>query len=257
MPKLTEGSYQPSELEHDAEFAHSVGNALNDLIDKGLITVEAVENAPPRKFTEFVRRYQGAIMYGTFDPKDYYKIFTLFPATEDINKHNREGERKETIDFGRNLLAKMQGKDERICGLLLFGSRLDPQKLPREESDLDAVPILLGSEIEYGPGKRPIRILQKVYKEEFPNASYPLGDWESELTSEELLDIVDHGLDPYNIPVWSWNNEAVYFVGKIGDLTEKEVNDRIQAYVQSPKLLERKQKAIDLIKQRVKGMHSK
>lgn len=253
MPKPTESSYQPSELEHDAEFAHSVANALNTLIDKEITTVEAIEKAPPRKFTEFVRRFQGAIMYGAFSPKDYYKIFTLFPNAEDMDRHNRDEEKKETIAFGRSLLVKMQEKDSRICGLLLFGSRLDPLKLPKSESDLDAIPVFLGSDIEYGPGKRPIRILQKVYKEEFPNVSYPLGDWESELASEELLDIVDRGLDPYNIPVWSWNNEATYFVGKIGDLTEKEVNDRIQTYIQSSKLMERKQRAIDLIKQRVKG----
>lgn len=256
MSKPTEAVSQPPKLEQDAEFAHAAANTLNTLIDQGLITAQAVEKAPARILEEFIRRFEVRIRCQRLnEPDEIEKLSTLFPPADKWNLNERNQEREEVIALARNLLAKMQEKDERICGLLLFGSRLDLLKQPRATSDLDVIPIIEGSFVEFKLGQRePFSLMEETYQRHFPSKGLSF-EFVDEYTSEDLLDIVERDVCHRHrtlIPIWTWNPEATYFIGKIGERSEQEVNRLIQVFCQSSELVKRKQQAMERIKERTK-----
>lgn len=257
---MTQKSFetQPTaELEEDVEFAHAVANVLNNLIDKGIITTQAVSQAEPRKFAEFALRYEKPVSQQGlgFSQQSLDKIANLFPDTQHFDQEQGLKRRAETIEKVRGILNLMQKKDQRICGLLIFGSRIDPAKSVRAESDLDVIPIIEGDYLIYAQGKtEPFRLLREVYKEDLKDSNIPLTTDEADYSSNEFLRLLeDNSWLPNSTPVWSWDKESVYFVDKIGERDEREINELIQNYIKSPQSRSNREKRINKIKEYVKS----
>ena len=127
-------------LEENVEFAHVVGTAINQLIDGRVLSTQDVSDASDDTLFEFVQRFETEIKIGSFSEKDKEKLKTLFSSkTLEVDPGpNRE----RLIDLARSFLTYERQTGMRIKGIILFGSRMDPSKKARFDSDLDMILVL-------------------------------------------------------------------------------------------------------------------
>jgi len=267
VTELQQGEY----LEPNIEFAHKIGLSLNQLIDAGVLSAKDVSVAPPEAFFEFAQRYQKKSKDGFLSEEDNEKVRTLF-SSEYLSEETGPN-REQIISLTREFLKHEQQTGLKIAGIVLFGSRMDPNKKPRPDSDIDMLLVLDMSQNQLFYELRLLNQPPDLDDETPRHMQFTREDsyyadlstsWRNfclhsnqaeateltprtggltnvELFTEELK-LQDH------LPFWGYFPQAVYFVGNVDNVSETEVNDRIQNILNSQEASRFKQELLDRIK---------
>lgn len=265
MPLNEVGSNQDFR-EHDSNVAHVVAEALNRLIDEGVLNREDVSKASEEKFEEFLSRYGRSVKYGEFTEVEKLKVKTLFsrevPSDEYVNP-------EETAAEMRVVLHALQAEDAGVWGFILFGSRMDKTKVPRNKvsasdevqlrdehaglSDLDVIVVCDFREFRFRSDlKTSVGLLRDTL---FPTSTYMPVSVAEAMSARTLLKSFAADADAKidEVPYWSWNANSIKFIGALTDdgrtYNEAEVNEMLQRYLRSPRLIEAKEREINYIRE--------
>lgn len=263
---------ETSNLETNIDIAHRTADYLNVLVDKKFLTVKDVSNANDEAIIEFMDKIgKGKFPNDPFQFPNYLqdKVRTLFSSeTVDVKQ---EPTRNEIIFFGQEFLRHLKdhGFDE-LEGILLFGSRLNPNKKPRKDSDLDGILFLKKSTLDIADESLAMLRDSRNMDEDLvdPTSLYSEFDiWARNfarkydflnfvdinfsvagLSNEDILNYDLDYKEGHETPFWGFSPKSVYFVGKLGGKNESEVNEMIQKSLTSLEALKIKEALIQKIR---------
>ncbi len=145
--------------------------------------------------------------------------------------------REEAIASARSILTDTQERYPFIEGLLVFGSRVDPKKVPGQDSDLDIKFVLEDRSANEDLDFMFLRKYSPVIDAETIS--------ESEF-AQYLGTAVSAGFQALNY--WEYFPRAVYYIGKLGTMNEAEANVFIQERLTSQEAIEVKKAHLESIK---------
>lgn len=217
-------------------------------------------------------RFGERIKDAEYTAADRLKLKTLFGVRDISNTVRREPRGEEVVNIVRSVLAKIREEDTNIKGFLVFGSRMDPEKLSRDMatlemteddptggmSDIDVITLVNPADAftdmmdTYPTHWR----MEEIKKELYPEVTARFGR-SSILHYAELYDLISGKTVDFSFPDWGWNREAVRFVGRlvISDYfsnsgheeiyEEDDVNRMIQEFLKSDKAEMAKKEILD------------
>lgn len=142
-----------------------------------------------------------------------------------------------------------------LKGFLLYGSRMNPDALPREgKQEISDIDIIWVADREYEQTER-IK-LANLIREEWLRKKYPVPldfYWNKGYTVDLFTPCVNSNI-PYmkSIPFWAWKPNAVYYIGTLPNMEEEEVNRRLREQLESDAVRKIKQVLIQEIKNSIK-----
>lgn len=262
MSELPQESFPHREPNPDV--AHTVANSLNQLIDVGVLQSSQVSQAANETFTEFIVRYHDQIRNNDFLPELHPKLVTLFNQNEaeTVPESPDEIRGGQVADLMLQVYEKYHETDSELQGFILFGSRLDPDKHPRPDSDIDVMAVFMSNDAWKLQNTAPIHHQMEQTKQElFPEVKARLGRSSIE-HGGQFYDLLKNQ-DIWEVPDWGWKPQAVRYVGRLdvpdyfadsGEeeaYTEDQVNDMIQNLLTSPAMEQKKAETIEEIKQQL------
>lgn len=267
--------------EHTIDY--KIGHILNDLINEGYLTVNDVTNAPETKFDTLLEleKFLPFLSRESIPPHVKEQIASLFREPAMSTAGEIDSRRSETIQIARNTYESLRNNPEygdNLEGFLVFGSRLDPQRRPRDErvmfeengrtiylepSDIDIVCIVKDDRLVIDPITS--RVLEypkrnydsdtkRTYMAMYQGTQIPIevagirnsGDFYTQLQSQEFGE---------EFPYWARNPQALHYIGQLSlpdgsSMGEEEVNSLIQHVVNSSEMADRRQKHLKKQKER-------
>jgi len=154
----------------------------------------------------------------------------------------REDEIKMTIAEMREYLAGLKKEHPYILGLLLHGSRLNENKTPGENSDVDSVFILEEGNPTDSDSEAGRRLVEEIvaFTEKHKTASgFAVGANDFYTVSEFLAELKSREI-PKNLRgklIWGSNPAAFKYIGGVlNQLPEDEVNEFLKKEFASPEM---------------------
>lgn len=220
---------------------------LNDLIDKGILDRTKVEEADLVDLGEMIIRYYEDIAdYKLPDDtgkvhelpeKVVKKLKTLFGDRE----KRPEEEVEKVVESTREIIEFLKMRTGLpISGAIVHGSRMDIEKRPRTDSDLDLCLFIDQQDFD----KRRVEML--IWQVWIKELKLPYKVKINEVYDRDnFLSEVDINTDKSNyVPFWGWNPESFRFVGKMKfgykELTDDEVTAYLKAKLSSDEMQRRR-----------------
>ena len=215
--------------EQDNGFAHVVANSLNNLVDEGVLGNCEISQASAMKMDEFVVRYPKQIRTGIYSAADRLNLRTLFAVSDHTNSIQRESRGEQIVEMAREVYRKIHDEDPDIQGFIVFGSRMDRTKLPRDNpvlektdddptggiSDIDIITFMLPSDsFKLQDTYLTHRRMEEIKNDLYPEVHARFGRSGIQHISD-LYDMLKGHNDLWLFPEWGWNPDAVYFTGEL------------------------------------------
>ncbi len=139
-----------------------------------------------------------------------------------IDTSERDGEIKELTEEMRGYLERFKAECPEVLGMILCGSRMDPDKLPAPNSDVDTVLVLKEGTITdpRTPEGEALLYRLRAFSDSTPTDSgFPV-EIDELYSTDDLLAKLKDPTDKSKL-TWGWNPDIVKYVGdSIGDLDE-------------------------------------
>lgn len=199
---------------------------INRLIDKGVILPEQIGKADLIVMGELIGRYGNEMaLLGKKDevgivhetPKyveDKIKTLLGYREIQDPEKI------KESLEISRKIVSELREKTGLpITGAIVCGSRINSEKMPREDSDLDMYLYINSHDRIWN------RAIQEGWEKIISEMKLPIrvsinGDFNRDSMTEELSQVEYRN----HVSDWGWNPKAFEFVGSMF-LAYKELKD--------------------------------
>lgn len=165
-----------------------------------------------------------------------------------IDTSERIGEIKELTKEMRGYLEKFKAKCPEVLGMILCGSRMDPDKLPAPNSDVDTVLVLKEGTITdpRTPEGEALIYRLRAFSDNTPTDSgFPV-ELDGLYSTDDLLAKLQDPTDKSKL-TWGWNPDIVKYIGdNIGDLDELGTQIEILKSIKHPDMERfKKQKVVE------------
>jgi len=131
--------HPPETAEEDPGKAFEHASRINELVDKRLITADEIANASPRQMDQLAARTMDLVVGSRSEGSNIRaKVETV------LGKGSGEKVVRNRLKARACLLATYMAlkHPKEFAGIAFFGSRTNPEALPKTDSDLDALIIL-------------------------------------------------------------------------------------------------------------------
>jgi len=170
-----------------------------------------------------------------------------------INKVERDREIKKIVAEMQSYLEKFKTKCPEVLGMIIFGSRMDPDKLPTPDSDVDVV-LILKEGVNTDPSTKEGEALLyrlRAFSDSTPTASGFAVEIDEIYSTNELFSKLKNPTDK-SMPIWGWNPSAIKYVGEnLDESDENEVQIKLLKGLDHPDLVKFKQDTITKAKEAV------
>lgn len=139
-----------------------------------------------------------------------------------IDTSKRDGEIKTLTEEMRGYLERFKAECPEVLGMILCGSRMDPDKMPAPNSDVDTVLVLKEGTVTdpRTPEGEALLYRLRAFSDNTPTDSgFPV-ELDELYSTDDLLTKLEDPTDKSKL-TWGWNPDIVKYVGEnIGDLDE-------------------------------------
>lgn len=153
-----------------------------------------------------------------------------------IDTSERDGEIKRLTEEMKGYLKKFKTECPEVLGMILCGSRMDPDKLPAPNSDVDTVLVLKEGTITdpRTPEGEALLYRLRAFSDSTPtNSGFPV-ELDELYSTDDLLAKLQDPTDKSKL-TWGWNPDIVKYVGEnIGDLDELGAQIEILKAIKHP-----------------------
>lgn len=251
---------QGDQREPNIDIAFTIANHLNTLIDEGTLNSVDVSHASEHILDEFVLRYMTKeVTEGRLTLEDKAKIKSLFHS-ENAEYLESPPSPEEVLQAVRTLHERLQERNCRLAGILVYGSSVDPEKRIRKGTDGDLIPVLQeglhkpNDAAAYGWSDSEIQVSgEEIFDEELEMMiKWVIQRGDVQLFERLPIQIADvYTFDTYTskiqnlekgaknwlervsqLPHWAWNPTSVFFVSADPQI-EQAMQSRLQAAVTS------------------------
>jgi len=256
-----------NERESNIDTAQIMAKPINKFVNQGIISAKEASKLDPDKLDEFMCRSADDIINlpEIIPEENKAKLRTMFGLNlnefdKPIDQDKRNTEIQETVKEMRDYLFDFQKEFSFIKGMILCGSKMVVDKMPRPDSDVDAVMILdEGYETSHNvPGGQ--ELVQKMVK--FTDKNKTKSGAEVSLDDFYTMSALQKELESKTAQpgkgklIWGFNPKAIYYIGndlKFGgaELGEKEVNQFLNLNLNSSETKELKRQMIARTKERI------
>ncbi|HAU66386.1 MAG: hypothetical protein UT30_C0001G0060 [Candidatus Uhrbacteria bacterium GW2011_GWF2_39_13] len=166
-------------------------------------------------------------------------------GARELSSEERDKQIEMLIMEMRGYLEKLRVHQDDILGMILCGSRMDNQKMPAEESDVDVV-FIFKSGFHLDPstpeGEKLLYHLRDYTDKTASDSGFPVEI--DELYGEDIFFKKMTQADSEML-IWGWNADAVRYIGEpLGELNESSVNEYIQQTLTNNVFKEKRQNRI-------------
>ena len=163
-----------------------------------------------------------------------------------IDTSERDGEIKRLSEEMRGYLEKFKAQCPEVLGMILCGSRMDPDKMPAPNSDVDTVLVLKEGTITdpRTPEGEALLYRLRAFSDNTPTDSgFPV-ELDELYSTDDLLAKLQDPTDKSKL-TWGWNPDIVKYVGdSIGDLDELGAQIEILKGIKHPDMEKFKKKKV-------------
>lgn len=216
---------------------------LDFLADKNFLTREEAGLLTPQKVDELIVRTAHEYEHVPDEiPQQHIekarRILGLQPNLGEgrIDTSERDGEIKRLTEEMKGYLKKFKAECPEVLGMILCGSRMDPDKLPAQNSDVDTVLVLKEGTITdpRTPEGEALLYRLRAFSDSTPtNYGFPVG-LDELYSTDDLLAKLQDPTDKSKL-TWGWNPDIVKYVGEnIGDLDELGAQIEILKAIKHP-----------------------
>lgn len=228
---------------------------LDFLIHKNFLTREESALVSPEKVDELIVRTAHEYEHVPDEiPQQHIekarRILGLQPNLGEgrIDTSERDGEIKTLTKEMRGYLNKFKAECPEVLGMILCGSRMDPDKLPAPNSDVDTVLVLKEGTITdpRTPEGEALLYRLRAFSDSTPTDSgFPV-ELDELYSTDDLLAKLQDPTDKSKL-TWGWNPDIVKYVGEnIGDLDELGAQIEILKGIKHPDMEKfKKQKVVE------------
>ncbi|HDQ22673.1 MAG TPA: hypothetical protein ENN28_01725 [Candidatus Uhrbacteria bacterium] len=221
---MSENFTSGEKLERDIETAQVMASSINQFVDQGIISAKEASNLDPAKIDEFMCRSVDDIinMPDKIPEESKGKLRTMLGLhltefDKPIDQVERKVEIKETVSEMRDYLAEFQEHFPFIKGMILCGSKMVPDKMPRLDSDVDVVMVLdEGHDTSYKvPGGQ--ELVQSMVK--FADKHRTKSGAEVSLDAYYTMSALKKELESQTAQpgkgklIWGFNPKAIQYIG--------------------------------------------
>ncbi len=139
-----------------------------------------------------------------------------------IDTSKRDGEIKTLTEEMRGYLERFKAECPEVLGMILCGSRMDPDKMPAPNSDVDTILVLKEGTVTdpRTPEGEALLYRLRAFSDNTPTDSgFPV-ELDELYSTDDLLTKLEDPTDKSKL-TWGWNPDIVKYVGEnIGDLDE-------------------------------------
>ena len=193
---------------------------INFLVDEKCIDPKRISEADKVIVRELLERNKEQIAkFGTKStdgqtysvPQEYRdKIKTLLgyrekQTPEEINKN---------LEIAQEIIKKLSERSGfAVTGAIVCGSRVDVNKIPRQNSDLDLCIYVDTADFSKMPTSKFLKAIDE-WNETIAQAKYPFQVMIDDVYDQrDLSGVLDTDKEGYSVPFWAWNPESFQFVG--------------------------------------------
>lgn len=226
---------------------------LDFLTDRNFLTGEEVALISPDKVDELIVRtaheYEqipDEISQTHIDKAR--RILGLQPNLGEgrIDTTERNREIKKLTEEMRGYLEKFKAQCPEVLGMILCGSRMDPDKLPAPNSDVDTVLVLKEGTITDPRTPEGEALLYKLraFSDSTPTDSgFPV-ELDELYSTDDLLAKLQDPTDKSKL-TWGWNPNTVKYIGdNVGDLDELGAQIKILEGINHPDMIKFKKEKV-------------
>ena len=163
-----------------------------------------------------------------------------------IDTSERSADIKKLTEEMRRYLEKVRSECPEVLGMILCGSRMDPDKLPAPNSDVDTVLVLKEGTITdpRTPEGEALLYRLRAFSDSTPTDSgFPV-ELDELYSTDDLLAKLQDPADKSKL-TWGWNPDIVKYVGdSIGDLDEFGAQIEILKGIKHPEMEKFRQQKI-------------
>jgi len=163
-----------------------------------------------------------------------------------VESTERAQEIKKVTTEMRVYLEQFRIECPEVLGMILCGSRIDPDKLPAPDSDVDAVLILRESTVTDPHTAQGEALLcrLKAFSDNTPSSSGFSVELDELYSVDDLFSKLQDPTDKSKL-TWGWNPQIVKYIGdNIGNLDELGMQIKILEDLNHPEMLKLKQQKI-------------
>lgn len=226
---------------------------LDFLIDKNVLTSDEAALVSPEKVDELIVRTAHEYEHAPDEiPQQHIdkarRILGLTPNLGEgrIDTSERDGEIKTLTEEMRGYLERFKAECPEVLGMILCGSRMDPDKMPAPNSDVDTVLVLKEGTVTdpRTPEGEALLYRLRAFSDSTPTESgFPV-ELDELYSTDDLLDKLQNPTDKSKL-TWGWNPDIVKYVGEnIGGLDEIGVRIEILKGIKHPDMEKFKQQKV-------------
>ncbi|MDD5217887.1 MAG: hypothetical protein PHS88_07265 [Candidatus Omnitrophica bacterium] len=226
---------------------------LDFLTDKNFLTKEESILVSPEKVDELIVRtaHEYEHIPTEIPPQNIDKarrILGLQPNLGEgkIDTSERNDEIKKLVGEMRGYLEKFKAQCPEVLGMILCGSRMDPDKLPAPNSDVDTVLVLKEGTITdpRTPEGEALLYRLRAFSDSNPSDSgFPV-ELDELYSTDDLLAKLQDPTDKSKL-TWGWNPNIVKYIGdNIDDLDEIGAQIEILKGINHPDMIKFKQQKV-------------
>ncbi|MBU1778410.1 hypothetical protein KJ992_01995 [Patescibacteria group bacterium] len=226
---------------------------LDFLIYKNLLTKKEANSISSNKVDELIVRTAHKYELVPDEIPQFYinkarRTLGLQPNLDEgeIDTEKRGGEIKKLTEEMREYLKKFKAKCPEVLGMILCGSRMDADKLPAPNSDVDTVLVLKEGTITDPRTEEGETLLYRLrdFSDNTPTDSgFPVELNES-YSTDDLFVKLQNPTDKNKL-IWGWDPKAIKYIGEnIGDLDELETQIKILEGINHPDMIKFKKQKV-------------